>query len=348
MALGLALTAVNASGGARGHDGAMLIFDLSPSSVLGHAIAQAAGYPLAAHELRDFHGGQHKARPLITVRGEDVFVLSTLHADSEGSVNDHLMRLLFFIATCRDHGAARVTAVVPWLPYARKDRVTKARDPVTSRYVALLFETVGTDQLVTVDVHNLSAFQNGFRCRTIHLDSCKLFSAHIARQAADRPVTIMSPDSGGTKRAELLRQSVEVVRNAPVGFAFMEKHRSGGVITGDLFAGDVAGRDVWIVDDMIESGETMLRVVDACRTRGAAQVHLVATHVFCDAAATDRLVQAKPDSLTVTDTAGHLTVPPTGPPVHRLSVAPMIGQCLAHIHNGQPISPLLDPTGLSR
>jgi ribose-phosphate pyrophosphokinase len=120
----------------------MRIFDLTPLHALGRDIAHAAGYPLRALEARAFEGGQHKMRPLVSVRGEDVFVVSALHAAEGMSVNDRLVRMLFFIATCRDHGAARITAVAPWLPYARKDRVTKARDPVSSRYVAQLFEAV--------------------------------------------------------------------------------------------------------------------------------------------------------------------------------------------------------------
>jgi ribose-phosphate pyrophosphokinase len=326
----------------------MRIFDLTPSQSLGRDIAHAAGYPLAAHEARAFRGGQHKMRPLVSVRGEDVFVVSTLHAADGMSVNDHLVRMLFFIATCRDHGAARVTAVAPWLPYARKDRVTKSRDPVSSRYVAQLFEAVGIDTLVTVDVHNLSAFQNGFRCRTINLDTCRLFSAEVAVRADDAPVTILSPDLGGAKRAELLRQSVELVRDRPAGFAVVEKHRSGGVTTGDLFAGEVTGRDVWIVDDMIDSGETMRRAAEACRVRGARSVHLLATHAFWDAAAMKRLLDPAITSLTVTDSAGPTSPPEPDPRFRVLSVAPMIGHCLARIHSGRAVSPVLDPTALSR
>lgn len=323
----------------------MQIFDLTPLHSLGKNIALAAGYPLATLETRAFKGGQHKMRPLVSVRGEDVFIVSMLHATDGMSVNDHLVRMLFFIATCRDHGAARVIAVAPWLPYARKDRVTKARDPVGSRYVAQLFEAVGTDTLVTVDVHNLSAFQNGFRCRTIHLDTCRLFSTEVTRQAGDAPITILSPDLGGVKRAELLRQSVELVRNKPTGFAVVEKRRSEGVVSGDLFAGEVADHDVWIVDDMIESGETMLRAAEACRERGARSVHLLATHAFSDAAVVKRLLDAAITSLTVTDTAGTITPPTPDPRLRMLSVAPMIGRCLARMHSGQAISPILDPTG---
>lgn len=326
----------------------MQIFDLTPHYSLGRDIAHAAGRPLAPSEARAFEGGQHKLRPLVSVRGEDVFVTACLHATDDMSVNDHLVRMLFFVAACRDHGAARVTAVVPWLPYARKDRVTKARDPVSSRYVAQLFEAVGTDTLVTVDVHNLSAFQNGFRCRTINLDTLRVFSTEVADHAGDAPLTILSPDLGGAKRAELLRQAVETVRNKPAGFAVVEKYRSEGVIGGSLFAGEVADHDVWIIDDMIESGETMLRAAEACRLRGARSVHLMATHAFFDAVALERLLGPEIASLTITDTAGSVTPRAPDPRLRKLSVGPMVGQCLARMHGGRAISPVLDPTGLSR
>jgi ribose-phosphate pyrophosphokinase len=326
----------------------MQIFDLTPHHSLGRDIAHAAGFPLASVEARAFGGGQHKIRPLVSVRGGDVFVVAALHATDAASVNDQLVRMLFFIATCRYHGAARVTAVAPWLPYARKDRVTKARDPVSSRYVAQLFEAVGTDAVVTVDVHNLSAFQNGFRCRTINLDTVRLFTSEVVGRATDAPVTIMSPDLGGVKRAELLRQAVELVRNRPAGFAVFEKHRSGGVVSGDLFAGEVGGHDVWIVDDMVESGETIRRAAEACRVRGAGSVHLMATHALCDRAVMERLLDPANTSLTVTDTAGPVTPPVPNARLHLSSVAPMIGDCLARMHTGRAISPVLDPTGLSR
>ncbi len=126
-----------------------------------------------------------KESKLLAVRGQDVFIVAALHAADGASTNDLLIQLLFFIATCRDHGARRITAVVPWLPYARKDRVTKARDPVSSRYVAQLFDAVGTDAVVTVDVHNPAAFQNGFRCQTVHLQSTRLFATEIAARAGE-------------------------------------------------------------------------------------------------------------------------------------------------------------------
>lgn len=310
----------------------MQIFDLTPEHPLGAAVAHAAGCPVSPHEAREFYGGQHKMRPLVSVRGQDVAVFSVLHAGHGFSVNDRLIRLLFFVATCREHGAARVSAVIPWLPYARKDRITKARDPVSSRYVAQLIEAAGTDLVITVDVHNPAAFQNGFRCRTVHLDTCRLFSAEVAGRAGEGAVTIVSPDGGGVKRAELLRQSVEVARHQPTGFAFLEKHRSAGVVSGSLFAGEVADHDVWIVDDMIESGETMLRAARACKERGARSVNLLATHALCDAAALERLHDPAISSVTFTNTA-YVIAPDAR--LRTVTVAPDIGQCLMRLQ-GRP------------
>ncbi|MBI4564151.1 MAG: ribose-phosphate pyrophosphokinase-like domain-containing protein, partial [Planctomycetes bacterium] len=135
----------------------VILFSLEPE--FGRGVAAALGVPLAAHEERDFEDGEHKMRPLENVRGRDVYVICTLYGDARHSVNDKLVRLLFFLGALRDASAGRLTAVVPYLCYARKDRKTKARDPVATRYVAGLFESVGTDRVLTLDVHNPAAYE---------------------------------------------------------------------------------------------------------------------------------------------------------------------------------------------
>ena len=140
----------------------LLLFALGATRPHGDAIARRLGLELSPHEEREFEDGEHKSRPLISVRGRDVYVIHSLYGDREQSANDKLVRLLFFLGALRDASAGRVTAIVPYLAYARKDRKSKPRDPVTTRYVASLFEAVGTDRVVTLDVHNLAAFQNAY------------------------------------------------------------------------------------------------------------------------------------------------------------------------------------------
>ena len=160
-------------------DNRMTLFVLNSSRTFGEQVSLRLALEPGLHEEREFEDGEHKARPLISVRGKNAFVIQSLYADHQQSGNDKLCRLLFFIGALKDAAAARVTAVVPYLAYARKDRKTKPRDPVTTRYVAALFEAVGTDAVMTLDVHNLAAFQNAFRCRTEHLEANMLFVEHF-------------------------------------------------------------------------------------------------------------------------------------------------------------------------
>jgi ribose-phosphate pyrophosphokinase len=257
----------------------MRLFALSNSDSFGKKVATSLDWSLDPHEERNFEDGEHKIRPLVNVRDEDVYVIHSLYAEEKQSVNDKLCKLLFFIATLKDCGAQRVTAIVPYLCYARKDRRTKARDPVTMRYVASLFEAVNTDRVVTIDVHNLQAFQNGFRCKTEHLEAQKLFISYFQTVLeADEKVVVMSPDIGGVKRAEQFRERLSKALGREIDFAFMEKLRSKGVVSGETVVGEVDGKAVIILDDLVNSGTTMSRAASACDRLGASDVYGIATH----------------------------------------------------------------------
>src|SRR6516164_6346794 len=179
-----------------------LLFALQATADLGKALAHELGCNLAAHEERAFEDGEHKVRPLDTVSGTDVYVVQSLHSGPTQSANDKLCRLLFFIGALKDAGAARVTAVVPYLSYARKDRRTKPGDPVTTRYVASLFEAVGTDVIVTLEVHNPAAFENAFRCPTVALTAAPLFVEYCRALSQNLnentyvSLCVVSPDPG--------------------------------------------------------------------------------------------------------------------------------------------------------
>src|SRR4030066_1743518 len=149
---------------------ALALFAVNASRVFGEQVAQQLGIALGAHEEREFDDGEHKIRPRGNVRAQDVYVIQSLYSDPTQSVNDKLCRMLFFLGALRDAAAGRVTAAIPYLAYARKDSKTQTRDPVTTRYVAALIEAVGTDRVVTLDVHNLAAYQKGFRCPAEHLE----------------------------------------------------------------------------------------------------------------------------------------------------------------------------------
>lgn len=257
----------------------MRLFALHPSDILGEEIARFLDRSLDPVEERNFEDGEHKIRPMVSVRDEDVYVINSLEGDAEQSVNDKLCKLLFFIATLKDAGARRIVAIVPYMCYSRKDRRTKPRDPVTLRYVATLFEAVGANCVVTMDVHNLQAFQNAFRCMTEHLEAHHLFASYCQRVVPKgTEIVVMSPDIGGVKRAERFRERLLSIMSVEVGFAFMEKQRSEGVVRGEKLVGDVKNKFVVILDDLISTGTTMARAAKACKKSGAKQVHALATH----------------------------------------------------------------------
>ena len=320
-----------------------LLFGLGASKAFAEDIARALGTALAPHEERGFEDGEHKTRSLQSVRGRDVYVVQSLYGDATQTVNDKLVRLLFFIGALKDAAAGRVTAVVPYLAYARKDRKSKSRDPVTTRYVAQLFEAVGIDCVVTLDVHNLAAYQNAFRCRTEHLEANPLFVGHFADRLPDAEISVVSPDAGGIKRAEAFRQRLGATLGRPIGAAFVEKYRSAGVVSGDTLVGDVAGRVAIVVDDLISGGTTIARAAQACRRQGAQRVHAAASHgVFAPAAGTT-LAASDIEEIVVTDTIPPLRIADAAvrSKIVQISVAPLFAQAIGRLHAGGSIVDLL-------
>jgi ribose-phosphate pyrophosphokinase len=324
------------------HPGRLQLFAMQSTAEFGGDIARALGKPIAAHEERAFEDGEHKVRTLDPVAGADVYVVQSTHGGPHDSANDKLCRLLFFIGALKDAGAARVTAVVPYLCYARKDRRTKPNDPVTTRYIAGLFESVGTDCIVTLEVHNPVAFENAFRCRTVTLTGTPLF-VDFARSLADDKLCVVSPDTGGAKRSELFREALEAACGRPIGKAFVDKHRSAGVVSGELFVGDVAGATALVVDDLISTGGTLLRAARAARKAGANRVIALVTHGLFMPGSAEVLADRAIERLVVAD-----TIPPfrLGPDVLRdkltiLPSAPLFADALCRLHEGRSLADLL-------
>lgn len=311
----------------------MLLFSLEPRCALADAIAARLGVPIAPHEDRHFEDGERKVRPGVDPLGADAYVIAGLHGGPDQSPDDRLVRLLMFVATLREHGAASVTAVVPYLAYARKDRGTKPFDPIASRYVAQLFEAVGTSRIVVLETHNLSAMQNAFRIPTVHVPGHVAFDGAADGWIGDGPVAVVSPDPGGVKRAQLWRERLEARLARPVGFAMIDKRRSGGVVSGfDLVAGEVAGTTALLVDDLVASGSTMVRAARALRTAGARQVVAFAAHGLFVPPAAELLADPALAAVVVTDSVPAFRVPPDSPLAARLQVvsaAPALADAIA-------------------
>jgi ribose-phosphate pyrophosphokinase len=321
---------------------------LSESRHLATAIVRETDLPLVPIEERRFESGEFKLRPLESVRGRQLLVLQTLAGTADAPVSYRLIRLLFLLQGLRDAGAGLRVAVLPYYPFARKDRRTQIRDPVTARYVAELLEAAHAGCVIGLDVHNPAAFDNAFRVPTIHLTALPLLADYVAQRALDAGsgLAVVSPDVGGIKRAQLFRELITQRAGREIELAFIEKRRANDVVASGSLAGEVAGRTVIVVDDLCASGETLIRAADTCRRAGAAAVHVAVTHAPFAAGLEALLAAETITSITVTDSVGIPSLAALSPfrsdKLVTLSIAPLLGQVLCRMTTGKAVAPLLE------
>jgi ribose-phosphate pyrophosphokinase len=279
-----------------------LVLPLPGAEALGAAIARAAAAEFGACEYRAFERGEHKIRPLASVRGRPVAIVACAHGDLAGtSANDRLVRTWFLASTVRDAGAQSVTVVAPYLPYARKDRRTKAQDPLGCRYVAQHFEASGADRILVVEPHDVAAFENAFRIEALALPFAPLLVGALAATPRDVPLVVVSPDVGGTKRAQQLRDLLAKRLAREVGLAFVEKQRSRGVLRGGRLVGEVGGADCVVVDDLVASGSTLAHAATAIRDAGARSWSVAVAHALFLPNSVDTLRAAGVERVLVSD-----------------------------------------------
>jgi len=319
---------------------------LSECRDLAAAVAANAGLPLAAIEERRFEGGEFKLRPLESMRGRTAFVLQALSATNEFPTAERLVRLLFLLHGLRDAGASQRVALIPYLAYARKERRTQLRDPVNTRYVAQLLETSGIDRLIALDVHNPAALDNAFRVPVDHLTALPMLVDHFARRFAGTPLTVVSPDIGGIKRAQLFRELLQRRLACEVELAFIEKRRSQDVVSTGALVGGGSGRNVIVIDDLCATGGTLVRAGALCQRAGASAVHVAVTHAPLAAGLTALAEASSIESIVVSDSVGFIRASPAAataaPKLTVLSVAPLFGQALQRILSHRPVAPLLE------
>ncbi|HEX7565400.1 MAG TPA: ribose-phosphate diphosphokinase, partial [Bradyrhizobium sp.] len=188
-----------------------------------------------------------------------------------------------------------------------------------------------------------AAFENAFRCRAVALTAAPLLIAQINASVGDESLCVISPDLGGGKRADLLREALEAVLGRPVGKAFAEKHRSAGVVSGDLFVGDVSDATCIIVDDLISTGGTLVRAARAARARGARRVLACVAHGLFMPGAETALADPAIDRIIATDVIPPFRLP-AGPVRDKLDImpaAPLLAEAIRRLHDDKPLTDLL-------
>lgn len=307
------------------------LFTGNANPELAKEIADYLGVRCGSSRTSRFADGEIAVAIDESVRGVDVFVVQPTCPP----VNEHLMELLIMIDGMRRASAARINAVIPYYGYARQDRKTRARDPITAKMVSNLITEAGADRVVTVDLH-AGQIQGFFDIPVDHLPGVPMLAEYFRGQGLAREVVILSPDLGGVTRARDLANRLDA------SIAIIDKYRPEPNVAEIMnVIGDIKGKSVIIVDDIIDTAGTITQAANVMMDRGATEVYACATHPVFSGPALDRLSKAPIKQIVVTNT---IQIPKEKQleNMTQLSVAPMIGEAMLRIHEDLSVSKLFD------
>lgn len=294
---------------------------------LATAISDILEQPLCAATVGRFPDGEVNVKLSEDVRGKDVFILQPTCPP----VNENLVELLTLIDCCKRSSVGRITAVVPYFGYARKDRKDEGRVPITAKLVADLLTVAGVDRVITMDLH-APQIQGFFDVPVDHLYAKPVFKARFAALDPSNTV-VVAPDAGGIKMARAYSTMLGME------FAIVDKRRMGPEeIVSENLIGHVEGRDVILVDDMIATAGTIVDASRMVRQHGAQKVYLAATHGVFAGPALERLANAELEGVFVTDTVCPQSEYPDI--IETLSVAPLLAETIHRIHVCRSVSSL--------
>jgi len=268
------------------------------------------------------------------VRGEDMFIIQP----TSNPANDNLMELLIMTDALRRSSAARITAVIPYFGYARQDRRTKARTPISAKLVANLITVAGVERILTLDLH-AAQIQGFFDMPVDNLYASPIFSLDIRHNFKGRmdDLMVVSPDVGGVSRARELAKRI----NAP--FAVVDKRREkAGEVAEMTVIGDVAGKTCIIVDDICDTAGTLCKAAEELIAAGAVEVHSYITHGVLSGPAVERITNSVMKSLVITDSIEATAAIRNAPNIRIVPTAPMFAQAILNIWNGTSVSSLFD------
>lgn len=308
----------------------ILLFGGNANPELAEKIASYLGRPLGRMICTRFADGEVRAQVLESARGMDVFVVQSTCAP----VNDNLMELLVLLDAFRRASARRITAVIPYYGYARQDKKIKPREPITARLVADLITEAGATRVIAVDLH-AEQIQGFFDIPVDHLYAGPIIAEYLISQGYHQQnIVVVSPDVAGVPRARSLAEALD----APIAIIAKRRPEPNKVEVMEII-GDVQGRIAIMIDDMIDTGGSMVQGAEALLKRGAVSVIAACTHPVFSGSAPQRLAESPIEKVICTDT---IPVPPHKQfdKLVRLSVAPLLGEAIKRIHHDESVSEL--------
>jgi ribose-phosphate pyrophosphokinase len=304
------------------------IFSGNANKPLAEKICQYLGLPLGEALVGRFSDGETSVEFRENVRGADVYVVQPTSIPA----NDHLMELLIMIDALSRASAASITAVVPYYAYARQDRKTAPRVPISAKLVANLITTAGASRLLTMDLHT-GQIQGFFDIPVDHLYAAPVTLKYI-RENFIGDLVMVSPDAGGVERARAFAKRLDST------LAIIDKRREATAIKAMTLVGNVWGKEAIILDDMITTGATVTMAAELLLRHGAKSVHACVTHPVMSPNAVSALKGSLVQSLAVTDTIPLSPEAAALDKIRVLSVAPLLGEAIRRIHNQDSVSSL--------
>jgi len=314
------------------NNGAIKLVAGNSNRALSEAIAAYLATPLAKAVVRRFADMEIFVEIQENVRGADVFVLQS----TSFPANDHLMELLIIMDALRRSSARRITAVVPYFGYARQDRRSSGRTPISAKLVANVIAQSGADRVLTVDLH-AGQIQGFFDIPTDNLFASPVMVRDIKERFRGNDVTVVSPDVGGVVRARALAKRI----NAPLAIIDKRRERAGESEVMNV-VGEVVGTTCILVDDIVDSGGTLVNAADALLGQGATDVYAYITHGVLSGGAVARITASRLKELVITDSIQPTEAVRVARNIRVLSIATLIGEAIQRTASEESVSSLFD------
>ena len=307
----------------------MMLFSGSGYPELSERIADRLDITLDGVDLKQFSGGEVYARYMDSVRGSDVFIVQSLCEP----VNTNLMQLLVMIDAAKRASAKRITAVIPWYAYSRQDRKTKPREPITARLMASMIRTAGAERVMTMDLH-VGQIEGFFSFPVDHLTAMHTFVDHFVergfREADD--AVVVAPDIGEARVANKLADHLHLP------WAILRKQRSGpGAPEVTHVIGDVKGRRVIMIDDIIDTAGTLCKAAERLVEEGATEIYAAGTHPVLSGPAYERIEASPMTEVVVTDTLPLKEGEPQSK-IRTLTIAPILASTIRNVFTDESVS----------
>lgn len=307
----------------------LCLFSGNANAALAKKIAEYLGLELSPAKVARFADGEVDVKIEVNVRGKDCFVIQSTCRP----VNENLMELLILLDALRRASAGKITAVLPYFGYARADRKTEPRVPISAKLVANVIVTSGADRVITVDLH-AGQIQGFFDIPLDHLFPTKVFFDYFTKKKLLNPV-VVSPDVGGVERARAF------AKHLGCSLAFVDKRRP-RPNEANIYnvVGEVEGYSAIILDDIVDTAGTLAKVAIALKNRGCARVLAAATHGVLSNQAIMKIEESPLEELVITDSIPLAVEPISSKKIHILSLASLLGEAIRRNHLGESVSAL--------